>query len=67
MAVPARSAAIAASITWRSTAERLRVPWERRWSSQASCASVMETLMGGAKGAMDAWSSEHTLSAPGKA
>jgi hypothetical protein len=67
MAVPARSAAIAASITWRSTAERLRVPWERRWSSQASCASVMETLRGGAKEAMDAWNSEHTLSAPGKA
>jgi hypothetical protein len=47
------SAAIAASITWRNTAERLSVPWERRWSSQASCASVMETLRGGAKEAMD--------------
>jgi len=67
MAVPARSVAIAASITWRNTAERLRAPWERRWSSQANCASVMETLMGGAKEAMNTWSSEQSLSVPGKA
>ena len=63
----AYSAAMAASSTWRSTAERLRAPWRRRRSSQASCASVIETLKGDANEAMQTRNSEPSLSTPGKA
>ena len=61
------SAAMAASSTWRSTADRLRAPWRRRCSSQANCASVIETLMGDAKEAMQTRNSEPSLSMPSKA
>ena len=61
------SAAMAASSTWRSTAERLRAPWRRRCSSQASWASVIETLKGDANEAMQTRNSEPSLSTAGKA